>query len=113
MEQHDWIKQFPAAIIVCDCNGVILEMNEKAAKTHEGDGGYALIGTNLLDCHGEQARSRLEKMLETCEKNIYTIEKDGIKKLIYQCPWFEDGHYAGFVELSLEIPFEMEHFVRS
>jgi hypothetical protein len=112
MEQHDWIKQFPAAILVCDCNGVILEMNDRAAKTQERDGGYALVGTNLLDCHDEPARSKLEKMLETCQKNIYTVENAGIKKLIYQCPWFEDGHYAGFVELSLEIPFEMEHFVR-
>ena len=113
MEQHDWIKQFPAAILVCDCNGVILEMNDRAAKTQERDGGYALVGRNLLDCHNEPARSKLEKMLETCQKNIYTIENAGIKKLIYQCPWFEDGHYAGFVELSLEIPLEMEHFVRS
>jgi len=47
------------------------------------------------------------------EKNIYTVEKDGIKKLIYQSPWFNDGQYAGFVELSLEVPFEMPHFVRS
>lgn len=113
MDQHNWIKQFPAAILVCDCNGVILEMNDRSAKTHESDGGYALVGKNLLDCHGESARGKIEKLLEACEKNIYTIEKDSIKKLIYQCPWFEDGHYAGFVELSLEIPFEIEHFVRS
>jgi hypothetical protein len=32
MEKHDWIKQFPAAVIVCDCRGVILDMNDKAAK---------------------------------------------------------------------------------
>jgi len=74
MNEHDWIKQFPAAVTVCDCKGVIVEINDKAAQT---------------------------------------FEKDGVKKLIYQCPWFEDGKYAGFVELSLEIPFEMEHFVRS
>ena len=113
MEKHDWIKQFPAAVIVCDCKGVILEMNDKAAKTSESDGGYELIGKNLLDCHPEPARSKVEKMLNACEKNVYTIEKNGVRKLIYQSPWFEDGQYAGFVELSLEIPFEMEHFVRS
>jgi hypothetical protein len=43
------------------------------------------------------------------EKNVYTIEKNGVKKLIYQSPWYYNGEYAGFVELSLEIPFEMEH----
>jgi PAS domain-containing protein len=113
MQQPDWIKQFPGAIIVCDCKGVILAMNDRAAKTSESDGSDAPIGKNLLDCHPEPARSKVEKLLEACEKNIYTIEKNGVKKLIYQCPWFEDGQYAGFVELSLEIPFEMERFVRS
>jgi hypothetical protein len=113
MTTHDWIKQFPAAVTVCDCKGVILDMNDKAARTFEKDGGYTLIGKNLLDCHPEPTRNKVENLLEACEKNVYTIEKNGVKKLIYQCPWFEDGQYAGFVELSLETPFEMEHFVRS
>ena len=113
MEQNNWVKQFPAAVTICDCKGVILEMNDKAAQTFEKDGGYALIGKSLLDCHPEPARSKVEGLLEACQKNVYTIEKNGIKKLIYQCPWFEDGQYVGFVELSLEIPFDMEHFVRN
>lgn len=112
MEQRDWIKQFPGSVTVCDCNGVILEINDKAAESYDSYGGYDVVGKNLLDCHHEPARSKVQKMLEACEKNIYSIEKNGIKKLIYQSPWFQDGQYAGFVELSLEIPFEMEHFVR-
>ncbi len=113
MNKPDWIKQFPGAVTVCDCRGVILEMNDKAAQSFEKDGGYDLVGKNLLDCHPEPARSKVQELLANCEKHIYTIEKNGVKKLIYQSPWFEDGHYAGLVELSLEIPFEMEHFVRS
>ena len=112
MNEHNWIKQFPAAVTVCDCKGIILDMNDKAAQAFEKDSGYELIGKNLLDFHPEPARSKVEKLLDACEKNVYTIEKNGIKKLVYQCPWFEDGQYAGFVELSIEIPFEMEHFVR-
>jgi transcriptional regulator with PAS, ATPase and Fis domain len=111
--QHDWIKQFPGAVTVCDCKGTIIDMNDKAAKTFESEGGYELIGKSLLDCHPESARSKVQQLLDTCEKNVYTIEKNGVKKLIYQCPWFKDGQYEGFVELSLEIPLEMEHFVRS
>lgn len=53
MEQHDWIKQFPAAVTVCDCKGVILDMNDRAAQTFEKEGGRVLIGKNLLDCHPE------------------------------------------------------------
>lgn len=111
--EHMWIKEFPAAAIVCDTEGIILAINDKAARDLEKDGGYALIGKNLLDCHPEPARTKTQQMLAYREKNVYTIEKNGIKKLIYQSPWYKNGLYAGFVELSLEIPFEMPHFIRS
>ena len=112
MNEHDWIKEFPAAVTVCNPQGVILAMNNKAALTYEKDGGYDLVGRNMLDCHPEQARVKTEKLLADREKNVYTIEKNGIKKLIYQSPWFKNGDYAGIVEISLEIPFEMPHFLR-
>ena len=94
-------------------DGIILEMNEKAASGYEQEGGLKLIGSNLLDCHPAKARKKVEEMLITREANIYTIEKKGIKKFVYQSPWYKDGQYAGIVELVLEIPFEMPHFVRS
>ena len=113
MNDLDWVKEFPAAVTVCDEEGIILEMNDKAAKGHEKEGGRKLIGSNLLDCHPEPARTMTESLLAARQKNVYTIEKNGIKKLIYQSPWYDNGEYAGFVELSLEIPFEMPHFIRS
>ncbi len=113
MKDHEWIKEFPAAITVCDADGTILEMNERAARTFEKDGGFALLGKNLLDCHPEPARGKAERLLAAREKNVYTIEKNGVKKLIYQSPWFREARYAGFVELSLEIPFDLPHFVRT
>ena len=113
MNEHEWIKEFPAAVTICDTQGIILEMNDKAALNYEKDGGYDLIGKNMLDCHPEKARAKTEHLLTSHEKNIYTIEKNGIKKLIYQTPWYKDGVYSGIVELSVEIPFEMPHFIRS
>jgi transcriptional regulator with PAS, ATPase and Fis domain len=110
--QHAWIEEFPASVTVCDRDGVILEMNARAAKTFEKDGGRALIGKNLFDCHPEPARGKLERLLEAREPNIYTIEKNGVKKMINQSPWTVNGEYAGFVELSFEIPFDVPHFKR-
>lgn len=107
-----WIKEFPAAVTVCDADGIILEVNDKSAKTFEKDGGLALIGRNMLDCHPDPARGKLERLMEARQKNVYTIEKNGVKKLIYQSPWYLNGEYAGFVEFSFEIPFEMPHFIR-
>ena len=113
MGDHDWVKEFPGAITVCDAEGIILEMNDKAVRTFEKDGGAKLVGKNMLDCHPEPARSKTERLLAAREKNVYSIEKSGIKKLIFQSPWYKCGKYAGFIELSLEIPFEMPHFIRT
>lgn len=113
MPRHEWMKEFPGAITVCDANGIILEMNDRAARTFEKDGGYALIGKNLLDCHPEPARSKVQEVLASHNKNVYTIEKNGVKKLIFQTPWFRQDQFAGFMELSLEIPFDMPHFIRA
>lgn len=114
MNEFEWVKEFPAAITVCDGEGILLEMNDRAAKGYEKEGGRKLIGSNMLDCHPDPARTKTERLLASRAKNVYTIEKNGVKKLIYQSPWYKNGEYAGFVEMSLEIPFgDLPHFVRS
>jgi len=112
MRDHAWVDEFPGAITVCDKNGVILEMNGKASKTFEKDGGRELIGKNVLDCHPEPSRTKLKEIMASGNRNVYTIEKEGIKKLIYQSPWYKGGEYCGVVEISLEIPSEMPNFHR-
>jgi transcriptional regulator with PAS, ATPase and Fis domain len=112
-DMHDWLKEFPAAVTVCDRDGIVVEMNERAIETFKNDGGRALIGRSLFDCHPEPSRTKLAALLAAGERNAYTIEKRGVRKLIYQAPWYRDGAYAGFVELSLEIPSDMPHFVRN
>jgi len=47
------VKEFPGSVVVCDLEGIIQEMNDKAVKTFEADGGIKLVGSNLLDCHPE------------------------------------------------------------
>ena len=112
MDFANFFKGFPGAVTVCDRDGVILAMNERAMETFASDGGEKLLGTNVLQCHPEPARSKLKAMLAESRTNVYTIEKKGIRKLIYQAPWLENGVVAGFCELSLVIPETMPHFVR-
>ena len=107
-----WIKEFPAAITVCDTNGTITEMNQKSAAVFGNDGGYDLIGKNMFGCHTDASKEKIKEIMNKQNPNIYTIEKNGNKKLIYQSPWFENGEMKGLVELSIEIPFEMPHFIR-
>jgi transcriptional regulator with PAS, ATPase and Fis domain len=112
MKSSDWSKEFPGAITVCDTKGRITAMNDRSVQTFAEDGGAELIGTSVLDCHPEPSRTKLKGLLESGKTNVYTIEKRGRKKLIFQAPWYRDGTFAGFVELSLEIPRDMPHFNR-
>jgi hypothetical protein len=50
--------------------------------------------------------------MEQRRTNIYTIEKKGVKKLIYQAPWHVNNEYCGFVEIVIDIPASMPHFIR-
>ena len=112
MQDGDWLRDFAGAVTICDLQGIILEMNEKAAEIYRDYGGRELVGKNLLDCHPEAARQKLLHMLESGQRNVYTIEKNGIKKLIYQASWHHGGQRRGIIELALEIPAEMPHFIR-
>ena len=108
----DWIRDFPNAITICDLEGIVMDLNEKAAAAYQEFGGRALIGKSLLECHPEPARGKLLKLLQSGEHNVYTIEKNGVRKLIYQAPWYRGAQRCGMVELALEIPLELPHYVR-
>jgi len=112
VKENAWVEEFARAVTVCDAEGTIVAMNAKAREAFAEDGGSSLIGTNVLDCHPEPARSKLAALMEERRTNVYTIQKKGKKKLIFQAPWHENGAYAGFVELSLEIPGDLPHFDR-
>lgn len=112
MEKYAWVEEFAGSAVVCDPEGIILEMNEKAAIAYKKWGGKQLLGTNLLDCHPEPSLSKLKQMMEQRQANIYTIEKNGTRKLIYQTPWHVKGEYRGFVEMLIDIPASMPHFIR-
>jgi transcriptional regulator with PAS, ATPase and Fis domain len=112
MESHAWVDSFPGSITVCDREGLIIEMNPASQEVFEEDGGQALLGTSVLDCHPEPSRIKLSQMMEAQQANIYTTERTGQKKLVCQVPWYQDGAYAGFVELMLPLPENMPHFIR-
>lgn len=112
MELPAWIDGMDVAVTVCDREGIIVYMNGKSAQTFAADGGRALLGKNLMDCHPEPAREKICRIMATGISNSYTIEKNGVKKLIHQVPWLEKGVIAGLVEFSLVIPLDLPHYVR-
>ena len=95
------------AITVCDLDGVVLYQNKRSIEVN-GD----VRGKSMMPCHSARSREIINRLISNSENNAYTIEKNGVKKLIYQVPWYENGQFGGLVELSLEIPFDMPHYVR-
>ncbi len=95
---------------VCDADGVVVYMNEKALETFSKHGD--MRGRNLIPCHNEKSVSMIRHMLATGESNAYTITKNGVRKMIYQTPWRVEGRIAGLVEISMVIPAEMPHYDR-
>lgn len=106
----DWAKELNCAVTVCDTQGIVIYMNDKSKETFNSAG--ELIGKSLIPCHNENSRKIIAHLLETGGTNVYTIDKNGVKKMIYQTAWKQDGKVAGLVELSIVLPPDMPHYVR-
>jgi hypothetical protein len=102
MTDGRWVRELPVSITVTDETGRVTEMN----------GGASLLGTDVRDSHPERARAIVCELFETHRVNAYTIEKDGRRKLVYQCPWLLEGRFAGYVELTFPIPADLPHHRR-
>jgi transcriptional regulator with PAS, ATPase and Fis domain len=107
-----WLEEFPVAITVTDQFGTIISMNGQSRKAFESDGGAALVGRSVFDCHPEPARTKTRELFERRVPNHYTIRKNGQKKIIHQIPWYRGGVFAGIVEISIAIPDSLPHLDR-
>jgi transcriptional regulator with PAS, ATPase and Fis domain len=108
----DWFNGITIAITVSDADGKIIEMNDASAKVFEKYGGRELIGQKLNNCHNPNSIEIMGRLLSDGATNVYTIEKKGQKKMIFQAPWHQGGKIAGLIEFSFVIPAEMPHFIR-
>ncbi len=112
-QMQNAINHVGVAITICDLGGQIVYMNEKAQQTFFKFGGKNLVGKSLYECHKPESVEKIKEMLLNNTSNSYTIFKNGVKKLVHQTPWVENSKVKGMIEFSIEIPEEMEHFVRS
>ena len=111
INEVNYFNELNCAVTICDMQGTVIYCNEKSKQTFAKYGD--LIGKNLKDCHSPQSWEKILQLLQKNETNVYTIEKNGQKKLIYQTPWHENGEVKGLMEFSFILPFEMPHYIRS
>ena len=109
---NSWAEELPVAVTVTDGEGTITAMNARSRETFAADGGGALVGQSVFACHPEPAEAKTRALYASQAPNHYTISKNGQRKIIHQLPWYKDGVFAGFVEISIPIPDTLPHFDR-
>lgn len=108
----NWAEGIDCAVTICDSDCRILYMNRRSRETFARHGD--IIGHDLMQYHPPHAQEKIREMLSQGTSNSYTIEKNGMRKLIHQTPWRDaDGNIAGLVEFSIILPADMPHYVRS
>ena len=53
-----------AAVVICDLEHKIIYMNPAAVARYEKWGGSDLLGKSLLDCHNENSRTMIRKVVD-------------------------------------------------
>jgi len=109
----DWVENYPAAVSVCNTQGIIIAMNRLAMDNFSKQGGAALIGTSLFACHPEPANGIIRKLLQEQTVNTYFTEKNGVRKLVHQAPWYHEGRFAGLAETIIALPDQVPTKQRS
>ncbi len=93
-----------APVVICDLNHIIVYMNKVAMNKYSKYGGENLIGKSLLDCHNQNSRDTIEKVIswfkESKDNNmIYTYKNQAEKRDVYMVALRDDeGELIGYYE---------------
>lgn len=82
------IDQDRAAVVLCNLAHEIVYMNPAAVKNYEKWGGDKLVGKSLLNCHNEESKQKIEKVLDWFKEDpshnmIYTFYNEKQNKDVY------------------------------
>lgn len=97
------LEQDRSAVVICNLCHEIIYMNPAAIMQYAKQGGKELLGTNLLLCHNEKSRERIERVVrwfsESPEHNlIYTFHNKKQNKDVYMVALRDEGQLIGYYE---------------
>lgn len=98
------LEQDRASVVLCDLNHTVLYMNPAAGERYAKDGGMALVGRSLLDCHSPKANEMIVRVVEwfgadRSHNLIYTFRNDKENKDVYMVALRDgDGALIGYYE---------------
>jgi PAS domain-containing protein len=85
-------------ILVADTDHVIRTMNKAAIAFY--DGGSALLGTSLLDCHNQESQQMILQILDAMEDGIdqQVFSDDGKQRITMRAIRDRQGQLLGYTE---------------
>ncbi len=98
------LEQDRAPVVLCDLNHTVLYMNPAAGERYAKNGGMALVGRSLLDCHSPKANEMIARVVEwfgadRSHNLIYTFRNDKENKDVYMVALRDgDGALIGYYE---------------
>ena len=98
------LDQDRAPVVLCDLEHTIIYMNNAAIERYAKNGGEALLGKSLLNCHTPKAREIINQVLDwfRADKDhniIYEFRNDEENKDVYMVALRDDGgNLIGYYE---------------
>ena len=98
------LEQDRSAVVLCDLEHTIVYMNPAAGERYAKNGGMALVGKSLLDCHSPHANEMIEKVVawfgaDQTHNLIYTFRNEKENKDVYMVALRDEaGQLIGYYE---------------
>ena len=98
------IDQDQNPVVICDLEHVIIYANPAACSAYEKQGGEALLGKNVMDCHDNRSKMLLQIVADWFAKDknnnkTHTFyEKDKNKDIYMVALRDDDGNLIGYYE---------------
>ncbi|MDE6840664.1 MAG: fatty acid/phospholipid synthesis protein PlsX [Oscillospiraceae bacterium] len=98
------LDQDRAPVVLCNLEHIVIYMNPAAGSRYAQQGGMALVGRSLLDCHGPGSHEMIRKVVAWFQESgshnlIYTSRNDEENKDVYMVALRdESGALIGYYE---------------
>ena len=97
------IDQDRSAVVICDITHKIIYMNPAAIENYAKRGGEKLIGQSIMDCHNEESREKMRRVVEwfaeSPEHNmVYTFYNEKQNKDVYMVALRAGEKLIGYYE---------------
>ncbi len=97
------LDQDRSAVVICNLEHEIIYMNLAAVRDYEKWGGDKLIGKSLMDCHDQESREKIRKVIDWFSADeshniVYTFHNEKQNKDVYMVALREGDQLIGYYE---------------